>query len=109
MAGRMSVGDVVMVHGLIFQLTVPLGILGTMYNQVRVATTDMNALDKLLIMQPAVASKPDAPPLLLTAGRIAFDIPNPNPPLTLTPTPTLTLTLTLTAPSDCGQDRVRHS
>ena len=36
MAGRMSVGDVVMVHGLIFQLTVPLGILGTMYNQVRV-------------------------------------------------------------------------
>ena len=33
----------------------------------------MNALDKLLIMQPAVASKPDAPPLLLTAGRIAFD------------------------------------
>ena len=58
------------------------------------ATTDMNALDKLLIMQPAVTSKPDAPPLLLTAGRIAFDTPNPNPPLTLTLTPTLTLTLT---------------
>lgn len=73
MAGRMSVGDVVMVHGLIFQLTLPLGILGSVYNQVRVATTDMHALDKLLTMQPAVASKPDAPPLLLSSGRVEFD------------------------------------
>ena len=75
MAGRMTVGDVVMVHGLIFQLTLPLGILGSVYNQVRVATTDMQALDNLLSNAPSVASKPDAPPLRLDAGRRARAAP----------------------------------
>ena len=72
-AGRMTVGDVVMVHGLIFQLTLPLGILGSVYNQVRVATTDMQKLVALLENKPAVVSVPGAPSLELHAGRIEFD------------------------------------
>ena len=76
-AGGMSVGDVVMVHGLIFQLTLPLGILGSVYNQVRVASTDMQNLVALLGNAPAVATLPGAPPLALAPSgappRIEFD------------------------------------
>ena len=73
-AGRMSVGDLVMVQGLVFQLTLPLNILGTVYNQVRQAATDMQAMQRLQQLRPEVASHPDAPPLVLThGGRVQFD------------------------------------
>ena len=72
-AGRMSVGDVVMVQGLIFQLAQPLGILGFVYNSVRQATTDMGALIKLQQTQPLIASLPNAPPLILNGGGVTFD------------------------------------
>uniref|UniRef100_A0A6V2XF61 ABC transporter n=3 Tax=Emiliania huxleyi TaxID=2903 RepID=A0A6V2XF61_EMIHU len=74
MAGTMTVGDVVMVHGLIFQLTLPLNILGSVYNMVRQATVDMNALTQLLQQKPAVTSVRGAPALSSpTRGRIEFD------------------------------------
>ena len=73
-AGRMSVGDVVMVHGLVFQLTMPLNILGQVYNSVRQAATDMAALVQLQQRTPMIASKEDAPPLMLSAGgRVEFE------------------------------------
>ena len=72
-AGRMSVGDVVMVQGLVFQLTVPLQILGSVYNQVRQASIDMSALLALQRRQPLISSPPGAPALELTGGRIEFD------------------------------------
>jgi len=73
LAGRMSIGDVVMVHGLLFQLTLPLGILGTVYNQVRQASIDVHSLTRLLREAPRITSAPGAPPLQLTRGKIEFD------------------------------------
>ena len=73
-AGRMSVGDLVMVQGLIFQLTVPLQILGTLYTSVRQAATDMQALQELLLQAPKIRSREDAPPLVLPrGGHLAFE------------------------------------
>ena len=73
-AGRMSVGDVVMVQGLVFQLTVPLQILGTVYTQVRQAATDMQNLRALQLQTPQIASAPEAPPLELPrGGHVVFD------------------------------------
>jgi ATP-binding cassette, subfamily B, heavy metal transporter len=72
-AGRMTVGDFVLVNSYLVQLYTPLNVLGMVYRNIKQALTDLEAMFRLLAVRPEVQDKPGATTLHVTSGEVVFD------------------------------------
>jgi ATP-binding cassette, subfamily B, heavy metal transporter len=64
-AGRLTVGDLVMVNAFMIQLYIPLNFLGVIYREIKQSLTDLDKMFTLMQREREVADAPDARPLLL--------------------------------------------
>jgi len=64
-AGRMTVGDLVMVNAFMIQLYIPLNFLGVIYREIKQSLTDLDKMFTLIEREREIADAGDAKPLLI--------------------------------------------
>ena len=72
-AGRLTVGDFVMVNAYMIQIIQPLNFLGSVYRDIRQALEDMGQMFGLLNQPAEVTDAPGAPALAVRGGEVVFD------------------------------------
>jgi len=72
-AGRMSIGDFVLVNTYLLQLSLPLGFLGMVYREIKQSLTDMETMFGLLDTPSEVTDRPAARTLHPRGGAVRFE------------------------------------
>ncbi|RZT43142.1 ABCB family ABC transporter ATP-binding protein/permease [Cupriavidus agavae] len=71
-AGKLTLGDLVLVNTLMIQLYIPLNFLGVIYREIKQATTDMDRMFVLLGTNQEVADADGAAPLRVNGAEVRF-------------------------------------
>lgn len=76
--GNMTVGDLVLVNGLLFQLSIPLGFLGSVYREIRQALLDMKSMFTLMSVETTIQNKVSAPYLAVNPSNATIEFRDVN-------------------------------
>ncbi|HEV8644373.1 MAG TPA: ABC transporter ATP-binding protein/permease [Burkholderiales bacterium] len=71
--GTLTLGDLVLVNGLLIQLYIPLNFLGMVYREIKQALTDMDKMFRLLSENREIEDRPDAVHLAAAHPAVRFE------------------------------------